>query len=154
MLLALDLGTNLGYALGENSIIKSGWVNLRKIAGKNSIPFAVFHDVLLAIIDDHKVNKIVVEIVRSHSSSGIKAAHFYGGLLALTKVFCQNHQIILKYAEVSTIKKTFTGHGRADKARMIKKAEEKGFNVTAHDEADAIAIWFLAKKYPYKLKEK
>ena len=46
---------------------------------------------------------------------------------------------------VARVKKFWTGHGRAEKADMIARCEQLGWSVRSDHEADAAAVWALAK---------
>lgn len=152
-ILAIDLGTQMGFALGNDKIEKSGIFNLKKLAAGGITPFAMFQ-ALDSLEIDIKDTKVVVEIVVSHGKDGAKAAQFYGAALFCLRKWCYDNKIPLLYVGVSTIKKLFTGDGRATKKAMADRARELGFQPKNTDEADAIAIWHVAYNYPEKLKEK
>lgn len=153
MILALDLGTNLGFAYGKKEIIKSGSINLKKLALKDQpVPFLIF-SALDHIVKDFKPNLIVAEIIRCHGSNGLKTAHFYGALLFCLKEWCYQNDVTLKFAEVMSIKKIFTGNGKASKDMMKKYAQKLGYHTNSYDEADAIAIWTLATCHSDMLKQ-
>lgn len=48
---------------------------------------------------------------------------------------------------VSQMKKSFTGKGRAEKDDMVFAAKRWGWNVKVHDEADALAAWCLCVRF-------
>ncbi len=157
MVLALDLGTQLGYVLGnKKNYIKSGVINLKKLINhKDRQPVQDgLYIALNELYKSYKFNAIVVELVRNHGGDGVQTAHFYGALLYVLESWSYKHKKHIYYAEVSTIKKQFTGNGKAKKADIIKSAIAKGFNIRDHNEADAIAIFYLYKNYFNLLKNK
>lgn len=51
---------------------------------------------------------------------------------------------IVREANHATVKKHFTGHGRADKAETIAACRALGWDVDEENEADALALWSFA----------
>lgn len=98
-------------------------------------------------LDEQWLNKptaVYYEEVRRHL--GTDAAHIYGGLLATLTAWCEEHHIPYCGVGVGTIKKTACGHGQANKQQMIESANKLGFNVTDHNEADAIHLLLHVEK--------
>lgn len=154
MIMAIDLGTKLGFAIGLSKIERSGAVNLKKYAPKGGTAFQGLFPALDFIKGSDEVESVVVEIIRSHGKDGVKAAHFYGAVLYSLRAWCFENKIPIKYAEVSHIKRFFTGKGNATKQEMVKYARMHKFQPKTFDEADAIAIWYLAKNNDKLLKDK
>ena len=82
---------------------------------------------------------VVYEHVARHV--GTRAAHVYGGLLAILLDWCCVNQIPVTRQHVMTIKKHATGSGKASKIDMIDAA----FRITGRiieddNEADAICL--------------
>lgn len=143
--LSLDLGSNLGFAVGRNGVIeRSGEVAL---ATKDTHPghrWLRFQDWLY----EHKdVNEILYEDVMFYGSA--HTARVYCGLLAILQTFCLVHRIRLRTIGPKAIKKQFTGNGNSDKMDMCEVAHNlgwKGGKVGTdrnHDEADAIALMWV-----------
>ena len=63
-------------------------------------------------------------------------------LAGITELLCLRSQVKVRSANNTTVKKAFTGHGRAEKSAMCDRAKQLGFNPKDDNEADAIAIWF------------
>jgi Holliday junction resolvasome RuvABC endonuclease subunit len=61
------------------------------------------------------------------------------GLLAIVDMFCQAYLVEKFEYRPKAIKKFWTGNGNADKKLMVKKAYERGFGITNHNEVDAVA---------------
>lgn len=73
------------------------------------------------------------------------------GLSVLVDMFAMRLQMPEPIeVQPSSIKKYWTGHGRADKATMVREAKQRGYEVENDNEADAIAGWQLAitKEWP------
>lgn len=140
--LALDLGTKTGFALGSKftvSDVTSGTVNFKptKFAsfGRRAKDFAAWLDRLHTL---HSLDEVVFEEVRRHI--GTDAAHIYGAFLAEVTAFCEDNAIPCKGEPVGTIKKHATGKGNTKKDGMIAAAKSWGFNPGDDNEADALAL--------------
>lgn len=154
MILAIDLGTSLGFAIGKDKIEKSGSINLKKYAPKGGTAFQGLYPALNSIVNGNRVEMVVVELVRGHGKDGVKAIHFYGAVLYSLRAWCFENNIPIMFAEVAHIKKFFTGKGNATKQEMVKYANLHNQKPKTFDEADAIAIWYLAKRNDKFLKGK
>lgn len=139
-ILALDLGTNTGFAIYSGKI-KSGTKNFKATRFQSSDRrFVNFRKELEAI---HKslilgLRMVYFEEVRKHI--GVDAAHCYGGFKAILTTFCEDHEIPYQGVPVGTIKKHITGKGNADKLSVIKAVQALGYNPKDDNEADAIAL--------------
>ena len=145
-ILALDLGTNTGFAIYSGKI-KSGTKNFKATRFQSSDRrFVNFRKELEAI---HKslilgLRMVYFEEVRRHI--GVDAAHCYGGFKAILTTFCEDHEIPYQGVPVGTIKKHITGKGNADKLSVIKAVQALGYNPKDDNEADAIALLEYAMK--------
>lgn len=150
-ILALDLGTKLGWAtVDRNGVVRSGSVNCTP-RGKNAHPghrWSAFRDRLTECYADlGEIHAVYFEEVMAHGKKGqpnTVAAHIYGGFLAHLEHWCSGRNIEPIGISVSTVKKAWAGHGHASKELMIATAEAKGFRPKDDNEADALAILSLA----------
>jgi hypothetical protein len=140
-LLALDLGTHTGYAIGgKGEPTLSGCLDLRprrfEGGGMRFVSFRGHLQNLLA-----GVGLVVFEEVRRHL--GTDAAHIYGGLVAILTSECENRYIPYQGIPIGTIKRHATGKGNADKPAMLASARAKWTDrrIDTDDEADA--LWLL-----------
>lgn len=142
-ILALDLGTSTGFAIGSTGHIVSGAWNLKpgRFDG-GGMRFVRFRERLNEIRRAYDVTHVFFEEVRRHA--GTDAAHIYGGLMATLTAWCEEFEIPYSGLPVGEIKKHFTGHGNAPKDQMIAECVKRGFEPATSDEADAIAIFDLA----------
>ena len=90
------------------------------------------------------IELVVFEEVRRHA--GVDAAHAYGGFMGQLTAWCEHHQIPYQGIPVGTIKKHATGRGNASKEEMIDAIRSKGHHPTDDNEADAIALAYLARE--------
>ncbi|MGZ0105194.1 hypothetical protein [Achromobacter sp. KK8] len=143
-ILALDLGTKLGWALQmrdrpithgtESFAPRKSWS-----PGQRWQRFRTF---LHEVVAHNNVHVIAYEDVKRHA--GTDAAHAYGAFLALTELVADSHRVRLVPVGVGTIKKHWTGKGNADKAAMEAQARARGFRPESDNDADALAILHLA----------
>jgi Holliday junction resolvasome RuvABC endonuclease subunit len=88
------------------------------------------------------IDWVVFEEVRRHA--GVDAAHAYGGFMAHLTAWCEHHQIPYQGVPVGTIKKHATGKGNASKDEMVASVRARGHAPADDNEADAIALLYLA----------
>jgi crossover junction endodeoxyribonuclease RuvC len=140
LLLAFDLGTKCGWAMGRaHDDLSSGALNLAatRFSG-GGIRFVRFRKELATMLHAD-VDQVVFEEVRRHA--GVDAAHVYGGLLAILTSECEERNIPYEGIPVGTWKRHATGKGNASKAEIVRALQAKGFTPKTEDEADAIGIW-------------
>lgn len=140
-ILALDLGTKTGYALRRrDGAMRYGTVDFTP--RKSWTPgqrWARFRGWLADTVATFQIDAVVYErVVFGHSSAA--SSDVYGGFKALVELAADTHHLTLSSVAVPTVKKHFTGSGRADKDAMMSQARFLGFNPDSHNAADALAI--------------
>jgi Holliday junction resolvasome RuvABC endonuclease subunit len=149
-ILALDLGTQTGWALLQATGITSGSVSFatNRLAGFG-VRFLNFRNWLVEMLGKHRIDMVVFEEVHNHA--GVYAAHAYGGFVAILASVCETLRLPYRGFGVKTIKKFITGSGNASKQDVINAVRNKGYGPMAEDrplddnEADAIALALLAE---------
>jgi Holliday junction resolvasome RuvABC endonuclease subunit len=149
-MLALDLGTRMGWALLQTTEMLSGSVSFatNKRAGFG-VRFLNFRNWLVEMLggtttaSKHKIDMVVFEDVRNHA--GVYAAHVYGGFVAILTSVCEALKIPYRGFGVKTIKKFITGSGNASKQDVINAVQTRGWKPIDDNEADAIALALLAE---------
>lgn len=139
-ILAIDLGTACGYAMG---LAESGvWDLSNKRHEGGGMRFVRFRKYLTECLVD--VDLVFYEEVRAHA--GVDAAHVYGGLMAILQAECESRNLPYKGIPVGTIKKHASGKGNAKKDVMIATALTKWPDIKIIDDnhADALWMWDLA----------
>lgn len=141
-ILALDLGSNLGWSIiKRDGTIKGGTQSFAPAKhgghGKRFLALIAF---LTQIRMTHgPIQAVYYEDVKQHA--GTLAAHAYGGFLAIVQTWCAtNGDIRLCPLGVGAIKKAWTGKGNAKKELMIASARLRGFSPVDDNHADALAI--------------
>ena len=138
-MLALDLGTTTGWALmGADGQITSGSQSFKpqrfEGGGMRFLKFKRW-------LTDVKQCTTGIDLV----VFGVDAAHVYGGLMATLTTWCEHHNIAYQGVPVGTIKKHATGKGNAGKDEMIASVQARGHQPADDNEADAIALVYLAR---------
>jgi Holliday junction resolvasome RuvABC endonuclease subunit len=140
---ALDLATKTGYASSASGVVTSG---VFCCASKPKEPwgakFLRFRGWLRDWLEQEKPDALAYEEVRRWSSGD--AAKAYCGLRAVMLMECYIRSIPVEGYAVGTIKKHFTGDGRASKSDMVTEAFKQYRIVCKDDEADALAVMTLA----------
>ncbi|MBT2748252.1 hypothetical protein J7J64_17645 [Lysobacter sp. ISL-42] len=145
--LALDLGTTLGWALRLSGYPMSGTESFKlgrfEGGGMRYLRFVRWLDDLWRFAGPQIV---YFEEVRRHK--GVDAAHAYGGFLAQLTAWCERHAVPYQGVPVGTIKKFATGKGNANKEAMIEAAKRWGHEPADDNEADALALmhWAIAQE--------
>lgn len=139
-ILALDLGTTIGWAHGLVAGSNSGFVSFKpKRFEGGGMRFLRFQRWLNEHHVTSPIGEVVFEEVRAHL--GVDAAHCYGGFLATLTTWCEANSIPYAGVPVQHIKKYATGKGNANKAAVITAVRKRwNKNVTDDNEADAIAL--------------
>ena len=139
-ILALDLGTQMGWATACGSLVTSGTKSFKpgryEGGGMRYLSFIRFLGDIQKNL--HHVDAVFFEEVRRHK--GVDAAHVYGGFLAHLSTWCEQQNIPYKGIPVGTIKKHATGKGNANKDAMMAAAVARGHKPEDDNEADALAL--------------
>lgn len=149
-ILALDLGTNTGWALfqQENSNtgyqVFSGTINFKNDRFQGGgMRFLRFKNWLNEVVQ-HDITSVYFEEVRRHL--GVDAAHAYGGFLATLTAWCEEWGFPYQGVPVSHIKRHVTGKGNASKKDVINAVRAIGYFPKDDNEADALALLELIRK--------
>lgn len=147
-IVALDLGTTTGWAVGNKAAHASGVWDLSGSrysgGGMRFVHFRARLEELLAAYP--RITAVYYEEVRRHR--GTDAAHVYGGMQAILTEWCESKGIPYEGVPVGEIKKSWTGKGNADKEAMISEAVFRGFTPIDHNECDALALFCLKAGVP------
>lgn len=148
-ILALDLGTKTGWAVAtrdgrrlcgtESFAPRASWT-----PGQRWLRFRAW---LCEQLQRWDVHALAYErVVFGHSSSA--SSDVYGGFKALVEMTVEGRNIDLLTVAVPTVKKHWTGSGRADKATMLAEAKRRGFRPDSDNAADALAVldWAVAQE--------
>lgn len=142
--LALDLGTNTGWAICRDGVTVSGTASFKvgryEGGGMRYLRFQRWLDEMRGA----GLDSLWFEEVRRHA--GTDAAHVYGGLLATLTAWAEHHGIPYSGVPVGSIKKHATGKGNANKEAMIAAAVARGFTPVDDNEADALALLHMVER--------
>ncbi|CAB3846456.1 hypothetical protein LMG3482_01895 [Achromobacter deleyi] len=147
-ILALDLGTKLGWAVRARD--GAVWHGTEVFTPRKSWTpgqrWLRARSFVTDLVVRHQVHAIAYEDVKRHA--GTDAAHAYGAFLCLVQMVADSHRAALMPVGVGTIKKHWTGKGNADKAAMEAQARARGFRPETDNDADALAIlhWAVAQE--------
>lgn len=140
VVLALDLGTKLGWAVRARD--GAVWHGTEAFTPRKSWTpgqrWLRARSFLTDLIVRHQVTVIAYEDVKRHM--GTDAAHAYGAFLCIVQMVADSHRATLQPVGVKTIKKFWTGNGNADKEAMKAQATVRGFKPDTDNDADALAI--------------
>lgn len=136
--LALDLGTRMGWALrnGYGEVSHA----VKDLSPNKHLPRAARFAELQDFLGDWGVDVIVYEDIKRHA--GTAAAHMWGGFEAILLAHCFRHGIATAWLGVGEIKKHATGKGNAPKNDVIAAMQARGFSPEDDNDADALALLF------------
>jgi Holliday junction resolvasome RuvABC endonuclease subunit len=148
-ILALDLGTQLGWALGMGVSTYSGSESFapRRHDGpaQRYLKFRAKLTELASMAPE--IHAVYFEVIVNHGKqNATRAAHVYGAFEALLYVWCELNHIPCHGVPVGSIKKNWTGKGNANKDEMFGQAQLRGFSPKDHNAADALAILDWARR--------
>lgn len=145
-ILGLDLATSVGFAVGdpENGEPRFGTHRLPSTGDDIGRFLHAFDYVLSDIITLENPTNVVFEAPILATRTTISTARKLMCLAGHTELVCLRRSISCRECHLQTVKKFFTGSGRADKAAMIEAAKRHGWLVEDDNAADALAVWALA----------
>ena len=147
--LGLDLGRSMGWALSEGNVIVASGV---EILSNSDMPIGFRgHMMYNWLLDFTDVDEVYYEKVINHGKMNVtRTAHDYGGYeMIMNLVFYGVRKPVIPII-TTTLKKEFTGDGRAQKEDMCRVAHFHGWKggrpgtAQSNDEADAIALLAVA----------
>ena len=140
-ILALDLGTQTGWALLHQGTTTSGTLTFKNDryqgGGMRYLRFSKWLDDMQGLAGGI-LSEVYFEEVRRHL--GVDAAHVYGGFLATLTGWCEREGIPYEGVGVGTIKHHATGKGNASKQDVIASLKAKGYHPRDDNEADDLAL--------------
>lgn len=138
--LSIDLGRKAGWALRVGGSIMFGSWTMSNKPRDPGLKFEEFEEALDAMWDrlNGDLDVVCYEDVCRHT--GVKAAHAYGGYLAVLQMFCRRNRVSCKGVAVGTIKKYATNRGNAGKSAVAAAVLSWGYRVENDNEADAVAM--------------
>jgi len=145
IVLAVDLGTNTGWALrSRDGAITSGTIAFKPTRFEGGgMRYLRFRGWLAEVSQlSRGFDRVVFEEVRAHA--GTDAAHIYGGFLGHLTAWCEERAVPYEGVPVGTIKRFATGKGNVGKEAVIAAIKARGFAPADDNEADALAILLWA----------
>jgi hypothetical protein len=152
--LALDLGTNLGWALARaGRPLEFGGATFPAAVGREGLRFQALRNWLhetKARCDamGDPLAKIVYERVSGGKWLSESALAVSFGYRAVFQAWAEHHRIPYTPFAPQTLKARVAGSKGADKAAMLKAINARGFETTDHNAADAIGLLVCAGVIP------
>lgn len=147
-ILALDLATKTGWALGDTerdiTMVHSGVQDFSLKRGESSGMRMLYFDRWISqMLSDHKPKIVAYEM--PHQRGGAPSQVLLG-LLGILHKACAEAEIDFFSVHTASLKKFATGYGKASKEEMCKAASSiVGREIKSNDEADALHIWNWAR---------
>lgn len=140
-LIAFDVATTTGWCVG----VHYGHFNLKVKSDESSgMKLIRFESKLKEFYANGLMDIVVFERVAGRHAQAIICE---AELIGILKRFCEEKKIEYRSYSAPEIKKFATGKGNASKEAVIKSVTEKYHYPGDNDnEADAIALWHLAKE--------
>lgn len=157
-LIAFDIATTTGWAYGRVPVLAttaleraaqkppqpaSGVIRVQSAQGLGHF-LSEFEERLCGLLDRYQPAGAIIEAPilpkACNFDTSCKLMSLAGEAL---KQFSRRGIRVLKQAQPATVKKHFTGNGRAEKADIMAECDRRGWTYATNDEADALAIWDL-----------
>lgn len=141
--LAIDPGSECGWAIRPNQVYAVGTWNLTKGSGEGAgMRYLRLRKLLERLAEEYTITEVAYEkIVRTHK--GTAAAHVYGGIVAVLTAWCEEMKIPYQAIQHARIKKFATDNGNASKDMMVEAARREFPHVSIEDHNQADALWLL-----------
>lgn len=142
-ILALDLGGKTGWALSENGVVTSGVQTFDVKRGESP---GMRYVRLMRWLDEIGAKVELVTYEQAHQRGG-PATEIAAGFATHVQAWCALRGVEHTSVHSMTLKKFVTGHGHADKQKMLA-AVRKNYkaDVQTDDEADAVGLLQYALK--------
>jgi len=140
-ILALDLGTTMGYAVrGYTGTIFSDTVELKsQRIEEDGTVYLHFHRWLTEIKSlVSTLEEVYFEEVRQHPN--ITDAYTYGGFVAYLSSWCEQNEIPYGGIPAGTVNRHITGKDNATGEEIIQAVRAKGHDPKDANEADALSL--------------
>lgn len=143
-LLALDLGSAVGWAVGPpGTVPRVGTALLPAYGQDEGAYFASYADWLADMITLFAPDEIAAEQTLANvENRGQHATESLLGLRALTSLVAYRRETRLTWHAVSTVRKAVCGNGHAKKDAVNVAIIRRGVKPDSHNAADAAAVWF------------
>lgn len=150
-ILAIDLGTKLGWCFGAaGEIVEIGTHNVkRKATEKITDPERRLRNYkfLTDRMDLYGITHIAVEQVNAMTMRGNRQREIHFGDRGCAELIAGLYGVPLIYVPVGTAKKVLTGHGNAKKPEMVAAAGRRtGLAIIDDNAADAVAVFLSANQ--------
>lgn len=142
--LFLDIATKTGYCFGEpGQLPRHGVINFGGKGKQDGEIFAAFHLWLndRMTVDGSGLLAFEAPILGGGRATPATARRLMG-LAAIAEMTASERGVRCVEEHLATIKKSFTGSGRADEHAVIAKCRQLGLEPHDDNAADAIAGWF------------
>lgn len=159
MLLALDIATQTGWAFGnpQTHVCGAGGLPVpgpKPLSGSRQVlrPGAGLGEALSGVrqhwghfLRTQRPAWVAYEApIMGGTAANLHTVRLINGIIGTMESLCWELRIPAPIQiNVATLKKHFTGSGRASKADMIAAAARRGWSVTDDNEADALALFDL-----------
>lgn len=148
--LALDLGTNLGWALARaGRPLAFGGATFPAVPGREGLRFQALRNWLHETkahcdMDGDALTHIVYERISGGKWLSEAALAVSFGYRAVFQAWAEHHRIPYTPFAPQSLKARVAGSKKADKAAMLKAINARGYETTNHNTADAIGLLVCA----------
>jgi crossover junction endodeoxyribonuclease RuvC len=144
-LLSLDLATKSGFCVGNTPDVERFGTHVLPSSGEDVGKFlSSFDKWLREFLFAERVTFVCFEAPVLPRRTTVATVRKLMAIAGLTEMICAQIGLSCREANLSTVKKFWTGDGRADKAAMMKMARVYGFEPADDNQADALALFHYA----------
>lgn len=140
VLLCLDLASQVGWACGSPDLLD------RAVHGSTALPddvnlgrqYGFFSNWLADKITRYEPTDLVIEA--PFLGKSLRAGRKLFALTGIAELIAWRRDLRFSEHHASSVRKTFCGSGKADKAEVMRICHARGFAPKDHNAADAIAL--------------
>lgn len=148
-ILSLDMATVTGWCFGNamEGVPKLGCIRLPS-TGKDLGRWGnAAKEEYSILVDSCQPDRIIYESPILRGATRIDTLRKLYSLATIIEMIAEDNEIPISEVAITTVKKTLTGNGRADKQQMIEAAIAKGMAPADDNEADSFGIWLHAARH-------
>lgn len=149
-ILALDLASRTGWAYGPASARLTkpqafGYWDLGRSTVSMAAPWAALGDFLGDAYTTFGPSMIVFEApLPPQAQTHAKTARLLFGYCTVAELFCYRREIRCREQDATSVRKRLIGKGRPDKNEIVAWCRARGLDITDHNAADAVLLWYFA----------
>lgn len=138
--LCLDLASSVGWACGSPELVEAAVYGSYKLPDDVNLgrQYGAFSNWLADAITQYEPTDLVIEA--PFLGKSLRAGRKLFALTGIAELIAWRRDLKFSEHHASSVRKTFCGSGKADKAEVQRVCHARGFTPKDHNAADALAL--------------